>query len=215
MGAIKKTMWTEEKIQNVLRCTFLSPSTKKYEVTNLYVYNWESDYLTLTRNGYVYEVEIKISKADFKNDTKHKVNKHALLENVSKSEKCIVGCPNYFYYAVPEDLIKPEEVPEYAGLIYVQPWGVKIVKESAKFNKEKQTPESLGLIDKFYFNYQTYQRKYEELADAREKIKKLKNEIKSYNKTIMDYDELLSDANNKIQGLENTIWRLRNNKEIL
>lgn len=46
---------------------------------NLFVYHWESDYIAITKNGYVYEVEIKISRADFLNDFKHKEEKHLLL----------------------------------------------------------------------------------------------------------------------------------------
>lgn len=73
--------YSEESIQRALRYFFLSPSSVKYFTENLNVYNWESDVLKITRSGYAYEFEIKISRADFKNDFKHKKKKHTLLES--------------------------------------------------------------------------------------------------------------------------------------
>ena len=76
MGSLKKVEWTERKIQDKLRAYFFSPNSKKYEITNLYVYGWESDYLAITKSMIAHEVEIKISRSDFKNDTKNKIDKH-------------------------------------------------------------------------------------------------------------------------------------------
>ena len=115
MGVLKKHEWTEKGIQDMLRYHFLSPATKKYEMANLYVYGWESDYLIITQSMLAYEIEIKISRNDFKNDTAHKKDKHLLLEGgdmLGKFNK-ESGMPNYFYYAVPAKLIQPEEIPEY------------------------------------------------------------------------------------------------------
>ena len=58
---------------------FFSPNSVKYDLDGLYVFDWESDKLLETRSGYIYEFEIKISKADFKNDFKHKKEKHIIL----------------------------------------------------------------------------------------------------------------------------------------
>ena len=55
-----KSMWTEELIQDTLRLHFLSSSSKKYEMFGRFIYDWESDYLAITKSGYVYECEIKI-----------------------------------------------------------------------------------------------------------------------------------------------------------
>lgn len=60
MGIIRpkpKTEWTEDKIINILNNNFLSESTTKYKINNLYVFDktWESDYLALTKSGYLYE----------------------------------------------------------------------------------------------------------------------------------------------------------------
>lgn len=45
-------------------------STHQYVMENLYVFDWESDFLLKTKSGYWYEAEIKISLSDFKADFK-------------------------------------------------------------------------------------------------------------------------------------------------
>lgn len=74
--------YTEQSIQKCLNGFFAS---WKYNVDNLYVFPWESDKLIWTKAGYIYEFEIKISRADYRNDFKHKADKHLLFS--SKIEK--------------------------------------------------------------------------------------------------------------------------------
>lgn len=63
---------TEKSILDILNYQFLSQP--KYLLNNLYVFSWESDYLAMTKSGYWYEIEVKISRADFKADFKKKRN---------------------------------------------------------------------------------------------------------------------------------------------
>lgn len=219
MGVLKKTNWTESLAQKILYNYFLSKSAKQYEMFNLFVYHWESDYIAITKNGYVYEVEIKISRADFLNDFKHKEEKHLLLESKATDENSESNCPNYFYYAVPDGLVKEDEIPEYAGLIYLKPYGLQIIKDAPKINKDKINIEKLKLIDKFYWNMWSWKRRYEEISESAETIKKLKKDIKELNKTVMYYDDELStlngelyEANLKIKKLEDEI-RQRDNQD--
>lgn len=80
-GCEKETpVYSEELIQKVLRGAVLSPSSVLYRTENLNVFAWESDSLAITKSKYAYEFEIKISRADFKNDFKHKKVKHQMLE---------------------------------------------------------------------------------------------------------------------------------------
>lgn len=173
MGFKKKTEkveWSEEKIIDVLERNFLSQP--KYVIRNLYVFDksWESDYLAMTKSGYLYEGEVKISRADFKADMKKK-RKHQILEGTYEpkmiqpwgkeayTEKVLK--PNYFFYAVPEGLIEPEEVPEYAGLVYmcdVWPY-VKWVKNAPKIHGEKLGEDDLNLCEKFYYNMVSWRNK--------------------------------------------------------
>lgn len=215
MGVRRKTEWTEKKAQNVLRKYFLSENTKKYEITNLYVYGWESDYLVITRSNISYEIEIKISRADFKNDFKNKEDKHLLFEGGNKLGKFSKagGMPNYFYYAVPDGLINADEVPDYAGLLYLQPWGVTFEKEAKKLTNEKFDPDKMNLVDKFYYNMLSWQRKYEEVIDSAETIKDLKRQLKGVNKTFNDYEELIGNKDWEISDLKDEIKKLKNEIE--
>lgn len=45
-----------------------------YVINNLHIYDWESDFLAITRSLYAYEVEVKMSKQDFFNDFKKDKN---------------------------------------------------------------------------------------------------------------------------------------------
>ena len=60
-----KQEFTEDAIQQVLAKEYMT--NPKYVAYNLHIFPWESDFLICTRAGYWYEVEIKISLADFKN----------------------------------------------------------------------------------------------------------------------------------------------------
>ena len=139
---------SEQLIQDKLK-GFLS--TPRYMLKNLFVFGWESDLLFLSTSGYWYELEIKISRPDFLGDVKNKQDKHRILRN-PEGEKC----PNYFYYAVPEDMVKVDEVPEYAGLVYVSDYGFhQVVKKATCLHRKKFSPEDLRLADKFYYNMQS------------------------------------------------------------
>lgn len=202
MGIRKKTEWTEERILNMLRGHFLSSSTKKYEMFNFFVYDWESDYLCITQAGYVYECEVKISRADFKNDKK-KENKHLILEGKVESLR-----PNYFYYAVPDGLISPDEVPENCGLIYVKPWGITVVKDAPILRKEKSDINELNLPNKFYYSYWSWRDKC-----TQNDITEMKNTIKNLEKDILYYDNELSLKQNRIEELEKEIEDLKKNNK--
>lgn len=203
------TTLTEQKIQRVLGGFIASP---KYSVDGLFVFGWESDKLIWTKAGYIYEFEIKISRSDYLNDFRHKVEKHLLLNSAMPDESTVtreadlfdnllkekrkrypqitrgeaklmmkpVGerMPNFFYYAVPEGLLDADEVPPYAGLIYIttckggfedQPdkWlhCIKIVRKAPQLHKTKYTDAELNLGEKFYYNMKTWQRNYREQVD--------------------------------------------------
>ena len=84
-------------------------------VPNCTVFSWESDLIHVSRKHLVTEYEIKISRSDFRADLK-KI-RHRILSLIKEYERG----PSRFYYAVPRDLIEPNEIPEHAGLIYVYP----------------------------------------------------------------------------------------------
>jgi hypothetical protein len=114
----------------------------------------ECDVISITKNRMVYEYEIKVSRSDFKADFK-KTFKHRLMQGEKALEDCYWKRweiyknhrPNHFYYVVPEGLIKVEEIPSYAGLIYIKydnsfsGYDVTTIKNAPKIHKEKATQE--------------------------------------------------------------------------
>lgn len=199
-----KTEWTEKKIQSLLERDFLSRSSKQYEFCNLYAYNWESDYVAITKSNIAYECEIKISRGDFFNDKKKEL-KHLIMEGLNTD----YVKPNYFYYVVPEGMITAEEVPDYAGLIYVVDGHngftfLKTVKSAPTLHKDKVDYEALNLIGKFYYNFKDYKRRYEQFDEAA-----YKREIKSLNKTIVELDDMISENTNTIEELTRENKRLK------
>ncbi|MCA8829413.1 hypothetical protein [Hymenobacter pini] len=81
-------------------------------VPNCCALTHEADVLVLRKTGYVAEYEVKVSRADFKADFR-KLSKHDFLKAGHQ------WCANEFWFACEEGLIQLDEVPEYAGLIYI------------------------------------------------------------------------------------------------
>lgn len=64
-------------IDKCLRKKFI---THYYQLSNSFVYNEESDFFSVTALGYAQEIEVKVSKSDFKADFKKQ--KHSFFEQI-------------------------------------------------------------------------------------------------------------------------------------
>lgn len=217
-------VYSEELIQKVLRGGgVLSFNSIKYRAENLNIYAWESDSLAVTKSGYAYEYEIKISRADFKNDFKHKKIKHQLLEGkyvlngfetVGDGKMRLNDRPNYFFYVVPEDLVTVDEVPDYAGLIYIKPtynydgtirwYKTVVVKEAPRLHKDKIDETHLKLAEKFYYNYITWKYKYQdEIEEYKKRIAEATSfDGKRYRCTLPEAIEQVDDLARKLYNSE-------------
>lgn len=219
MGVRKKngTNWTEATIIDKLTYHLLGNSTVRYFLNNLYVFSntWESDYLSLTKSGYLYEGEVKISKSDFKADFK-KEKKHLLLETKYNGKSLTDNdlCPHYFFYAVPEGLIDESEVPPYAGLVYATTYYpyVKWIKKPPLLHKEKYSDLTLNLQEKFYYNMVNWKRKaVKDYPNQINQMKKLLKEAKtdcdgnSHPYTLQEYKTILNIKEQEIQNLKSQI----------
>lgn len=106
------------------------------------VTGYEADVIMISTSGFSYEYEVKTSRADFKKDFK-KVTKHKHLQNpVVKTGKYSRNYPyaaNYFYYVCVENLIKPSEIPDYAGLIYIVSNKPKVIVKAKRLHNYKVT----------------------------------------------------------------------------
>ena len=138
---------------------------------NTYLDHWEADILELTKSDYLYEYEIKVSRADFKNDSKKKRRYWSGSEVTKYSELHNGNRVNNFSYIVPEGLIKPEEVPEFAGLIYAKESTIRYfshergyydkpvvffstIKPAPRLSKEKATDKrKMKLFESCYYRF--------------------------------------------------------------
>lgn len=128
----------------------------------------EADVFKRTRNGYITEYEIKISRSDYFADfKKSNGDKHNRL----KTGESIC---NKFYFVVPHGLISKEDIPEYAGLITYSNRHFQIEKMAPFIHKQK--PDSIEtyrfLLDKLSFREQQW----------RIKVRILQNRIRIANK---------------------------------
>jgi len=66
---------------------------------NSLMFDWESDVFGLTKMGYSVEIEVKVSKTDFKADFK-KTEKHHLLRNHTRQNNVFIRDenPSFWYY---------------------------------------------------------------------------------------------------------------------
>ena len=149
--------------RNGLKCRSAYPTRRNKDVMNLYdmeiaIANYfnprinlcvpnvswgfnihECDLLVLTKNQYLIEVEIKLSKSDLKADLK-KRHKH-----INRKIK-------HLYFALPEEL-EPhiEYVPERAGIFIVRPG--KTQDKVHKIRYPKTNLEALPITDRQAFQF--------------------------------------------------------------
>lgn len=119
---------------------------KKYEmmIPNCFTqFDNEADVLAFRKSGFVDEFEIKLSKADFKNDAKKIV---FLSESKTFGPKyeslCDGNMSNYFWYVFPNDIkIELEDVPSWAGVIHITQHGLRQVRGPKRLHGVKTTLE--------------------------------------------------------------------------
>lgn len=130
---------TEEEIIKFLSNS-IDDRKYPYQLSNVFIYGWESDYWFMTEHGETREIEIKISRSDYFADAKKE--KHQRDDGA-----------NYFYYACPKGLIRPDEVDSRYGLMYVSDTGyVEIVKKPKRLNNN-QFKKWKKLASKLYWRY--------------------------------------------------------------
>lgn len=175
---------TTREIHNAVKDLFMNYEHKLF---NSYLFDWESDFFAISTSSYSLEVEVKITRADFKKDFTHKIAKHKMFSKFREEYVCVDFGPNYtyirnevtrkqerlhltsevrfvktadklpnkFYFACPEGVIPVQEVPDYAGLIYVQNTDImkpkyRIVKKAQFLHKQVNnfTPQ---LMKKYFW----------------------------------------------------------------
>lgn len=146
---------------------------------NALLYAWESDLLTVTREGYVCEIEIKVSRADLLNDLKKPKHSQGMLLNgaffskatskgrthneareEARQRKGEVLCrrPNYFCFALPPAIFRKlpaGKLPQYAGVYTVDEQGrVYEERRPIQLHAERIAQEDLlGLARRMHHRY--------------------------------------------------------------
>lgn len=178
-GTPTKPKHTEESIQQALYWNHPILTKPAFEMVGFIFYAWESDYLAISKAGYVYECEIKISHSDFLNEAAHKQEKMRLLggEDMTVAKyhgfnqlgieygKEPMQKPNYFWYVCPEGIISEAECPKFAGLMYITDSGFfRCIKAAPCLHKAKYDTQAdllrRDMRDKFYYAMWNWIRSY-------------------------------------------------------
>jgi hypothetical protein len=137
-----------------------------HRICNAYIFEWESDYLFISKSGYTSEVEIKISRSDFLADFKKNKYTGGKKHDYLTSDKTCKA--NKFWFACPDNLIKIEDIDNRYGLVYVSESGNIRIIQQAKFLHKELLLKDLRfvkiLMNAFYWRYI----KVRELADVKE-----------------------------------------------
>lgn len=132
---------------------------------------WECDVFELTAAGYFTEYEIKLTRADFKADSK-KIEKSWTgpwdnrIEVIRKKHDLLAAGdptgPSRFWYVAPEGILVDADIPAWAGLITCHVYSEKnrfgvqttIVKEAPRLHKVKLEAKRLEhLRSIFYYRF--------------------------------------------------------------
>lgn len=98
--------------------------------------------------------------------------------NISAVQFTNLHVPNRFYFAVPKDMVKIDEVPEYAGLIYFGTLSAKVVKQAPYLHKEKINVKQM-LFDKYFWLSENQKR---EITKLEWRIEDLEQQLKKANR---------------------------------
>jgi len=177
MAILKRHEDPPELNSTIIAKTFYRCWGDKFEITlpNVFLDFWcEADLLGIRKSGYIDEIEIKVSKSDFKADFKKQcwwktindetrpwgngfrrveVKKHDMLE----ARDCL---PNRFWFLVHPDIADKIDVPEYAGLLTVTPYKdhymLRHIKEAPLLHKTKMPDSAKSkLFKKMAWRYVT------------------------------------------------------------
>jgi len=86
---------------------------------------------TIGKADLVHEFEIKCTRPDFRREFEDKDTKHKRLD---RADNRLMSLPNYFWFATPEDLLQPDDLPDYAGLMSVTPDGCDVVQKAPRIH---------------------------------------------------------------------------------
>ena len=88
-------------------------------LSNHFHTDWEADILIINKEGFSHEIEIKLSKADYKNDFKKSYTNEKTGEKFLKHDK--ISCGDYvcnnFSFLLPMGMVQIDNIPLHCGII--------------------------------------------------------------------------------------------------
>jgi len=176
---------TEKRIQRIVR--FAICGSHPIIVPNCFVFGAnESDMISITSTGYLWEWEIKRTRSDLYADKRKDRHKHYSGEyggDLPPDEP--VAKPNRFYYVIPDGVVDEglKAIPDYAGLMVVVPnrwnpneYDLKRVKAAPMLHNDKPTTGQIERIAKVLTG--KYWGARYDLAEARDTIRRYREQLK-------------------------------------
>jgi len=164
--------WTEKEMQYAL-FEWLEERKRTLILPNFTPFHWhECDLFSITKALYFHEIEIKVSRSDFRADF-NKLDKHRVLSSEHTGRDWFgqplsaAKFPRTFCYACPAEMLTVDDVPAYAGLIWVRRqkkgfWNgatgylVTVEKRPPALPAEKMTSEQVFKIsNNLWYRYMT------------------------------------------------------------
>lgn len=105
----------------------------------------KADLLSVTKAHLVHEFEIKCSRTDFRREFENKDTKHKRL---GRADNRLMSLPNYFWFATPDGLLGPDDLPDYAGLMVVTPDGCDVVQKAPRIHGDHLSDRDRRYIER-------------------------------------------------------------------
>lgn len=128
---------------------------KEIVLTNHFHADWEADILIVNAEGFSHEIEIKLSKSDFKNDFKKSYTNVNTGEKFLKHDKICCGdyiC-NAFSFLLPMGMVDHSLIPDHCGIIEfyhnVDSWATEFY--TIRSPKRVHEDSYWKLVDKDFF----------------------------------------------------------------
>lgn len=160
-------------------------------IPNSTIVGWEADLLVLQPSGWLWEIEIKVSVADFRREFKTKGLKHRVYFDGPQTEKYGAYYSHTyqnkhvqkFFFALLKavyDRLRPEEFPEKAGIIVIDPAKTDHYgrPRATIVRKAKNLPGAAKVDDAFrlrfyelvYHRFWAFASRDEKLLDAKDEV---------------------------------------------
>lgn len=186
-----------DKIAKRLR-GYVRGAGREIIIQNFFYSYYEMDVFRLMPSGLIVEYEIKISRSDYFQDFKKSHTEWTGIPGLEQKTTKLKhewvekgGGPNRFYFVTPKGLIKPEELPDYAGLIEFSS-----TDDEEWFN----TTVVAKIIHKSKYPNERYKELAELMAfrevNLRNRINYDKYELKSMKERVKNLEKIIAD--NKI-----------------